>query len=173
MGNTLGPTGSSTIHIPRTRPQLRPERGRARGLPDIKGRGIVYGGDSSAAAMRLPGVLLGTATSPCLSHHHSVDSSGHPGRTSGAVNSRIQGSMRYLSHALVLVALLGVGATSASAQQPRDVPAQTASSPDDRRDSGNWGWVGLVGLIGLAGMKRKELHARHTVRTDAQPSTSR
>ena len=82
--------------------------------------------------------------------------------------------MRYLSNALVLVALLGVGASSSvSAQQPRDVPAQNVSSTDDNRNSGNWGWLGLVGLVGLAGMKRKESHARHTVRTDAHPSTAR
>ena len=80
--------------------------------------------------------------------------------------------MRYLSNALVLVALLGIGAiSSASAQQPRDVPAQNVSSPDNSRDSNNWGWIGLVGLVGLAGMKRRDAHARHTVRTDAQPST--
>ena len=82
--------------------------------------------------------------------------------------------MRYLSNALVLVVLLGIGTTSsASAQQPRDVPAQNVSLPDDNRDSNNWGWIGLIGLVGLAGMKRRESHARHTVRTDAQPSTSR
>ena len=82
--------------------------------------------------------------------------------------------MKYLPNALVLVALLGLGATSAvSAQQPRDVPAQTVSSPDDNRNSNNWGWLGLVGLVGLAGMKRRDVPVRHALRTDAQPSTSR
>ena len=82
--------------------------------------------------------------------------------------------MRYLSNALVLVALLGIGATSSvSAQQPRDVPAQTVNLPGDNRDSNNWGWIGLIGLVGLAGMMRKDSHGRQVVRTDAQPSTSR
>ena len=81
--------------------------------------------------------------------------------------------MRYLSNALVLVVLLGVGATTSSAQQPREVATQTQSSPDDDRGPGNWGWLGLLGLAGLAGMRRKESHAGHRVRSDAQPSTAR
>ena len=114
------------------------------------------------------GVPLRTAKVGGLRHPYSVVI-----KTVEAVNTaEFRGFMRYLSNALVLVALLGIGAASASAQQPRDVPAQTVSSPDNR-ESSNWGWIGLVGLVGLAGMMRKESHARHTVRTDAQPSTSR
>ena len=82
--------------------------------------------------------------------------------------------MKYLSSTLVLVALLGIGATSsASAQQPRDVPTQNVSSPDDNRDSNNWGWLGLLGLVGLAGMMRRESPTRHTARTEPLPSTPR
>ena len=72
--------------------------------------------------------------------------------------------MKHLSKVLVLVALVGVGATSASAQQPRDVPADNMGSSNNNRDSNNWGWLGLAGLVGLAGMKRREpSHARTAV----------
>lgn len=81
--------------------------------------------------------------------------------------------MRYLRSAFVLVVLLGVDATSSSAQQAREVSAQTGSAPDTERGPGNWGWLGLLGLAGLAGMKRRDTHSSHTIRSDAHPSTSR
>lgn len=77
--------------------------------------------------------------------------------------------MRNLSKMFVLVALLGVGATSASAQQPRDLPSETIMTTDNRDSGTSWGWLGLVGLAGLAGMMRRESHARNVAQ---QPLTS-
>lgn len=68
----------------------------------------------------------------------------------------MKGSMKYLAQGLVLVALAGIGATSATAQQPREVPFDNAGPSHSNRDSNNWGWLGLAGLVGLAGMKRRE-----------------
>lgn len=77
--------------------------------------------------------------------------------------------MRNLSKVFVLVALLGVGVTSVSAQQPREMPSETMMTTDNRDSGTSWGWLGLVGLAGLAGMMRKESHARNIAQ---QPLTS-
>ena len=83
--------------------------------------------------------------------------------------------MRHIFSTLAVVSVLGIGFSSImAAQQPRDVPAQRASTVDDVRGDGrDWGWVGLVGLIGLVGLKRRESHDRPVVRTDPHPSIER
>jgi MYXO-CTERM domain-containing protein len=67
--------------------------------------------------------------------------------------------MKYLSRIVQLGVLGAALAAPTFAQQ--DNPSSPAPSgtrdtyrTDDRRESGNWGWLGLLGLVGLAGLLR-------------------
>lgn len=76
----------------------------------------------------------------------------------------------------ILAATVAIGLAfglTGVAQQPRDVPAQSINDVDDDRGGFDAGWLGLLGLAGLMGLKRRELHDRPVVRTDAHPSTGR